>query len=154
VYDLPFECNYSNEDLIKSIDALKKYGFSLHHHVAPESQLYRYILSLATPFPVDMYALTAKYDLNDLATQISPRLLSYNLSNLTDELTEMMGVTYLRRLLFLQLGRIEALKRLLSPPSPYHLPCASCGEKDHEELIRVWELTVASMVGVIEPGEL
>jgi len=43
-------------------------------------------------------------------------LLSYSLASLTNELAVKMGPLYLKRLFFLHLGRIEALKRLLLPP--------------------------------------
>jgi hypothetical protein len=63
-----------------------------------------------------MYALAAQHKLEQLAIAVSPSLLSFDLATLTDDLVGRMGAVYLKRLVFLHLGRSAALKRLLSPP--------------------------------------
>ena len=68
------------------------------------------------------YALAASHDLYSLAVPISSHLLSYPLHMLTDELAEKIGPVYLKRLFFLHLGRLDALRRLLLPPPHPHFP--------------------------------
>lgn len=143
----------SNEDVIQTVDALSKYGVSVRAHICPNTPLYDLILSRAPISPIEMYALAANHDLEELATAISSHLLSFDLSGLSDELVERMGAVYLRRLIFLHLGRSEALKRLLLPPSAYHLPTSDCGFKEQGELVSAWSHATAALCWNARPGK-
>ena len=110
-------------------------------------------LGTAPQVPIEFYALAGAYDLNHLAIPISSFLLSYSLASLTDELAVKMGPLYLKRLFFLHLGRVEALKRLLLPPPQAHGPSANCDFTEQKKLTRAWALASAYLAWDVRPGE-
>lgn len=99
-----------------------------------------------------MYALAAQHRLEQLAVAVSPFLLSFDLASLTDDLVGRMGAVYLKRLVFLHVGRSMALKRLLSPPLDYHTPNDACGAREHDALMNAWSLAAAELAWDARPG--
>jgi len=143
----------SPEAVIAVVESLEKYGLSVRTYLAPASPLSTLFLGTAPQAPIEFYAFAGAYDLNHLAIPISSFLLSYSLASLTDELAVKMGPLYLKRLFFLHLGRIEALKRLLlSPPQP-HVPNANCDFIEQKKLTRAWALASAYLAWDMRPGE-
>jgi len=112
------------------------------------------ILSRAPIAPMDMYVLAANHNMEELAVSISSHLLSFDLSGLTDNLAERMGAVYLRRLIFLHLGRADALKRLLLPLPDFHGPTPTCGLEERGKLMRAWSLATASLAWDARPDLL
>lgn len=143
----------SPEAVLAAVDSLEKYGLSVQIYLAPASPLSTLFLGTAPLAPVEFYALAGAYDLNHLAIPISSFLLSYSLASLTDELAVKMGPLYLKRLFFLHLGRIEALKRLLLPPPQPHAPTAKCDFTEQKKLTRAWALASAYLAWDARPGE-
>ena len=153
VYDLP--CTHflsSVEDISACVTAIIKYGLPLSAYASPDGSLYNLVLSRAPTAGIQMYALAAEHKLEQLAVAISPSLLSFDLATLGEDLVKRMGAVYLKRLVFLHLGRSAALKRLLSPPLNYHPPDEDCGVEEHDELIGAWGLAVASLGWDARPG--
>ncbi|KAH9960460.1 hypothetical protein BC827DRAFT_396882 [Russula dissimulans] len=101
--------------------------------------------------PIEFYAVSGAYDVQHLAIPISSFLLSYSLATLTDELAVKMGPLYLKRLFFLHLGRVEALKRLLLPPPQSHVPTANCDFTEQKKLTRAWALASAYLAWDVRP---
>ncbi|KAH9921274.1 hypothetical protein B0H21DRAFT_701705 [Amylocystis lapponica] len=141
----------SVDTLIATVDALTKYGIPVKSHVVPSTPLYSAILAQAPLAPMQTFALAAKYDLYELAVPISAHLLSFPLSALTDEQAEQMGPIYLKRLFFLHLGRIDALKRLLLPPPHPHAPTSTCDFIEQKKLTRAWALASAYLAWDARP---
>lgn len=137
---------------MESVDALSRYGFPLCDLAQRWSHLYTMILNRAHTHPIEMYASAASHNLDDLAVAISPHLLSFELSELPDKIAQKMGAVYLRRLMFLHLGRVQALKRLLEPPLEFHTPTDSCGLSEQSQLTRAWSLAIASLAWDVRPG--
>jgi hypothetical protein len=133
----------TSEIIVQAVQALKTYGTSIKDYTAPSMPLYQLILSRAPLYPVELYAVASENDLLELATAISPHLLGYDLSSLTDVLCLRIGATYLKRLFFLHLGRSEALKRLLVAPPALHGPTADCDFAQQKKLTRAWTLAAA-----------
>jgi hypothetical protein len=117
--------------LISTVRSLNKYGYNAREFLhAPtlvldqeglltdKPSLYDLFIPHARQSPMEVYAFAASLDLEDLAKATSVHLLSLALYNLTDDQCAGMGPIYLRRLFFLHLGRIEALKvrKLFSVP--------------------------------------
>ena len=108
--------------------------------------MYNLVLSTALTSPLDIYALVAQYRLEQLAVEVSHHLLSVPLHNLTDEHCLSMGPIYLRRLVFLHLGRTERLKRLLRDPPSGHRPTVQCDLVDQKrKLEAVWLQAAAEL---------
>jgi len=140
VYDLDCSTYSPTWDvLLEAVRCLGKYGYEVERYLSPppgageerrslsstSGSLYSLILGHAPNQPLQVYIFAASRNLEPLAVQASRFLLSFTLSDLTNDDCLAMGPTYLRRLFFLHLGRIEKLKSLLlRPPSP-HLPSPS-----------------------------
>ncbi|THH26316.1 hypothetical protein EUX98_g7870 [Antrodiella citrinella] len=141
------------ETLIAAVDALHKYGVPVSKYVQPSMPLFQLILALAPLTPIGAYSLAGAYSLHDLAVPISSHLLGFSLPDLTDELILRMGPVYMKKLFFLHLGRLDALKRLLlSPPYP-HSPTLECDFIEQKKLARAWTLASASLVWDARPGD-
>jgi len=153
VYDLP--CTHfssSVEDISTCVTTIIKYGFPLSAYASQDGPLYNLMLSRAPTAGIQMYTIAAQHKLEQLAIAVSPFLLSFDLASLTDDLAGRMGPVYLKRLVFLHLGRSAALKRLLSPPLSYHTPDDTCGTPEHDALMNAWSLAVASLTWNPRPG--
>jgi len=141
------------EVVIAAADCFETYGLSVQAYLAPPSPFYSLFLGTAPQAPIEFYAFSGAYDLHHLAIPISSFLLSYSLASLTDELALKMGPLYLRRLFFLHLGRVEALKRLLLPPPQSHVPTTNCDFTEQKKLTRAWALASAYLAWDVRPGE-
>ncbi|KAJ7796693.1 hypothetical protein B0H14DRAFT_2913877 [Mycena olivaceomarginata] len=137
--------------LVNALDSMPMYGINPKFTILPSTPLFTLLLSHAPLFPLELYALAAHYDIYDLAVSTSAHLLSYVLSRLTDQVVERMGPTYLKRLLFLHLGRTEALKRVLLPPPPPHPATPFCDLQSQTEVSRVWVLAAALLAWDVRP---
>lgn len=142
----------SAEDVSACVATIVKYGLPLPAYASPHGPLYNLVLSRAPTAGIQMYTLAAQHKLEQLAVAVSPFLLSFDLATLTDDAAERMGPVYLKRLVFLHLGRVAALKRLLSPPLSYHPPDEACGSREHDALMGAWSLAIASLAWDTRPG--
>ncbi|KZV97300.1 hypothetical protein EXIGLDRAFT_731284 [Exidia glandulosa HHB12029] len=135
------------DTLSDAMDALCK-TYAIHQSVvlAPSLPLFTILAAHAPLQPFAVYALAAKHDMEPLAIAASQFLLSYPLSTITDDDARRLGAVYLRRLFFLHLGRIDALKRLLGPLPEMHTPTADCDAKVQEKLRRAWTLAAAFLI--------
>ncbi|KAF8602881.1 hypothetical protein BDV93DRAFT_443356 [Ceratobasidium sp. AG-I] len=152
--------------LRETIVALANLGFSIETFLVPHSELYMLYLQAAATEPLPMYALAAEHSLESLAVSVSTFTLSVSLSDLTDDLAEQIGPTYLRRLFFLHLGRTDALKRILYPPpashpiasglpSPHSSPSdQSCSPSNQQNVARIWAFACSSAVIDNHPNNL
>lgn len=153
IYNLP--CTHfssSAGDVSTCVATIVKYGHSLSAYASQDGPLYNLILSRAPTAGIQMYTLASQHKLEQLAVAVSPFLLTFDLAMLTDDLVRRMGAVYLKRLVYLHLGRSAALKRLLSPPLGYHTPDDICGTREHDALMNAWGLAVASLVWDARPG--
>ena len=153
VYDVSCAHYHPGIDtLIAAVEAMAKYGLPPRRHIAPSTPLYSLILGQAPVQPIITYALAATHDLYDLAVPISSHLLSFALHTLTDELAIRIGPVYMKRLFFLHLGRLDALKRLLLPPPHPHPPTSNCDFTEQKKLTRAWALASAYLAWDARPG--
>ena len=153
VYEIP--CSHyhpSIETIAAAVDAMDIYGLPPKSHIAPSTPLYSYILSQAPIQPIVVYALASAHDLYELAVPVSSHLLSFALHSLTDEIATRIGPVYMKRLFFLHLGRLDALKRLLLPPPHPHPPIPGCDFTEQKKLTRAWALASAYLAWDARPG--
>ena len=139
--------------VLAAAEALIKYGVPLSKHAASGTPLFETILSLSPVAPLEFYTLAARNGLEDLAVQVSSHLLSCHIADLSDEAVEKMGAVYLKRMVFLHLGRIDALKRLLLPPPQMHPATPECDFIEQKKLTRAWALASAYIAWDARPGE-
>ncbi|KIK65324.1 hypothetical protein GYMLUDRAFT_239867 [Collybiopsis luxurians FD-317 M1] len=152
IYDM--SCSHyspSFETLSTAVNQLPLYGIPPKSRVTPNNPLHALLLSHAPLYPLNVYTLAAKHDMQELAVSSSPHLLSFPLSTLTDEMAEAMGPKYLRRMFFLHIGRSDALKRLLLQPPHPHAPTPFCDFTDQKTLTRAWALASAYLAWDARP---
>ena len=154
VYDLQPGPQFSSFDTLKSaVSACKKYGLSMQDLLSCRTPFADRLLAYAPLHAVELYALAAEHDASDLARTVSSYLLSYPLSNLSDDLAIQMGARYLVRLHGLQTTRKLEFKKLLFSVPECHLPTRSCGSADQKKLHRAWAMSIARLAWRFSPGE-
>jgi hypothetical protein len=135
-----------------------KYGLPLTEPIRPGKPIYKLILAASMLRPLDAYSLASHYGLEQLAVEISSRLISVPLYNLSNDHCISMGPEYLRRLLFLHLGRTERLKALLREPHTRHPPTFLCDVIDQRlGIIAQWHAAATEIcwdIGPDTPGNL
>ncbi|KAI3622435.1 hypothetical protein WG66_016052 [Moniliophthora roreri] len=136
--------------LTQGIAWLPKYGIEVKTLVQPHTSIFDCFLSHAPVYPLEVYTCAAKYDLHDLAVQVSPYLLRVEPSNVTEEMAERMGSRYLWKYVSLHSRRVEVLKRLLVKGPDLHDITKDCGFRKQRELRAKWNLGVAQLVFVLK----
>lgn len=76
--------------------------------------------------------------MDSVCTLASQYTLTTPLSHVTETVAVTTGPSYLRRLVFLHLGRTEALKRILRRQPVPHDATPSCGEAGRKWLSTAW----------------
>ncbi|KAF7776204.1 hypothetical protein Agabi119p4_4597 [Agaricus bisporus var. burnettii] len=137
--------------LVAAVNHLPTYGISPKAKIIPSTPTFTLLLSNAPLYPLEVYALAASFDLYDLAVATSSHLLSFPLATLTDEMAELIGPIYLKRLFFLHFGRSDALKRVLLPPPHPHAPTPWCDFDEQKKLTRAWALASAYLAWDARP---
>ncbi|VDC04125.1 unnamed protein product [Peniophora sp. CBMAI 1063] len=148
----PARYTLSVDELARAVDALEFYGLPKAVFVSPAIPLFQIISQHAPAEPLACYALAAHAELDKLAIIVSPYTLAVSLSDISDECATRIGPCYLKRLFFLHLGRVEALKRLLLPPPGPHPPADECTLRAQRQLNRAWTTVVAEMTWTLSAG--
>lgn len=142
--------------LLVAVRRMPLYGLQPKDHIfnseSSSSSLFDMLLAHAPLRPIQVYTLAAQFKLDALAVKCSSHLLSYRLSELTDELVTTMGAVYLRRLMVLHTSLIDTLKRVLLQPPPPHPATQNCGFEDQKKLSRAWALASSYLAWDSRPG--
>ncbi|EJD46964.1 hypothetical protein AURDEDRAFT_164025 [Auricularia subglabra TFB-10046 SS5] len=97
--------------------------------------------------PQDVYALAGQFDIEPLAIASSEHLLSIFLPEASAAWSMQVGAVYMKRLYFLQLGRIEALKRIVLKKPVMHAPEVACGQREMQrDVLGPWTLAIAQLI--------
>lgn len=155
VYDLSCALYHPSLDTLSiAVDAMAAYGITPKDNIVPSKPLFALILNQAPIQPILAYSIAASHDILDIAVPVSSHTLSTELKSISDADAAKIGPIYLRRLFFLHLGRLEALRTLLLPP-PYPHPCTStCDFARQKQLTRAWALASAYIAWEARPGAL
>ncbi len=137
--------NTTLETIESAVNVLSKYGIPPQSFAAPNMPLFQLILSQASYYPIDAYALAAHYGFQDLAVAVSSHLLAYDLSGLTDELCVKMGAVHIKLLFDLHQTRRNALKNIVMNPPKMHQPHLACGTREQQDLTLAWAFAAAEM---------
>ncbi|KAG8883114.1 hypothetical protein FRB97_007251 [Tulasnella sp. 331] len=95
------------------------------------------ILRQAPRYPMRVYAIAAAHAMDQVCVAAN---------TLSEADAVMMGAIYLRRLMFLHLGRQQALYRVISEPPKMHAPTASCSKESQVAANRLWQLGVGDLM--------
>ncbi|RPD78303.1 hypothetical protein L226DRAFT_456627, partial [Lentinus tigrinus ALCF2SS1-7] len=135
-----------------ALTAMRKYGIPIEPYAAPQHQLYQLLLSHAPYHPIETYALAASHRLEEVAVVASGHLLSFDMTQLTDELVTKMGAIYLKRLVLLHQERMTALRHILLQAPRTHSPTASCRNYQQNQVVREWALSTAQLAWDATPS--
>lgn len=156
IYNHPFEeVKPTLETLLATIPVLKTYGIPLEHFVVPATPLYDQIIAETPKNPMEVYMTAGGNKLEALAIAASGHLLSFKLSEVTDEQSERMGVRYLRRLIRLHFSRIDQLRRIVGMiPVPRAEHLAECAVARERQVEFGWARGAADLAWELRPGQL
>lgn len=153
IYQLNFGINNpSFQSLVAAMNALTKYGIPLQTYMLPVTELYSLFLSHARQSPLEGYTVAAEHDLSNIAEVISYHLLSFQITDLSDDLAARMGAVYLKRLCTMLYNRLQDLRRLVFEPPQPHGATPECYIQGQRLLTRVWAMAVAQLVWEVKPG--
>ncbi|THG98538.1 hypothetical protein EW026_g3658 [Hermanssonia centrifuga] len=147
-------CNHyapTFETLLSALGILRKYGIALSlytsHFATP---LFGLLLSHAPAHPLEIYAIAAENRLEELAVAVSPFLLSFQFSSLTDEMAIRLGALYMKRLWTLQHNRLAVLRQLILA-LPYMHPVDAESSCDQGVVIKAWAQAVEELAWEARP---
>ncbi|KAF9022149.1 hypothetical protein BDZ89DRAFT_903855, partial [Hymenopellis radicata] len=105
--------NPSFDTLISAVHRLPLYDLFPTTFITPTKHLSNLIYLHARHHPIEAYILAAHHNIGALAVLVSGHLLSFKLSELTEDMAERMGGRYLGRLFLLHSVRMDRLKQIL-----------------------------------------
>jgi hypothetical protein len=140
IYDIDPSSYMPSLPLIsETLRCIPLYGLTLEEPLTPGKPLHSIIVNkLAIVYPLETFAVLASQGLDSLTVEVSKYLTSIPLHQLTDELCTLMGPVYLRRVVFLHVGRVERLKELLRVVPATHDRTILCGATDQQSIQRAW----------------
>jgi hypothetical protein len=138
--------------LLRAFSMLNLYGIEPSSVLFPNSPFYSAVVGLGAKFPLQTYSLAAKFGLEVLAVEVSKHLLAIPLHAITDDIAQAMGATYLRRLVFLHLGRTERLKELVMKLPTAHELSTDCSEIDQKRLQQEWRALALALSWSADPA--
>jgi hypothetical protein len=138
--------------LLRAFSMLTLYGIDPSVALVPNGPFYNAVVGLGARFPLQTYSLAAKFSLEVLAVEVSKHLLTTPLHAITDDTAQAMGATYLRRLVFLHLGRTERLKELMTQLPSVHEPSTDCSENEQKRLQQEWRALALALSWSADPA--
>ena len=146
--------NPTLSDITTALAIFPKYGLSVEHYMKRFTSMHRALSSHTTSSPLDVYALAASYNLEEIAVETSLHLLSLDLNSISYQQASQIGTLYLDRLFNLHLERVEVLKALARRQPERHIAVRRTGanhDDEHNELVRAWALTASHIDSSAKP---
>ncbi|KAK0186705.1 hypothetical protein F5146DRAFT_140635 [Armillaria mellea] len=147
-----FQFRHSIDTLMAAVNLFPKYGLEPKNFVSPSSPLFKDIRYKMPLSPLKVYVVASCHDLTDLAAAASSHLLSFKITTMSNEMTQLMNPIYLKRLFDLQTTRINTLKRALSIPPAHHPATPACDFIAQRSLTRAWAFCAAYLVCSVDAG--
>lgn len=136
------------QTISQALRSLQAYGLStpsLYHDI------WAVLLRQAPHSPHRVYALGAAHAMDSLCTLASQYTLATPLTELGEAEATAMGAIYLRRFVFLHLGREEALRRTIRTPPPSHEDTETCSNDARMAIRQGWLATVGRILTGVQP---
>jgi len=131
------------ETVAQVLSCLEKYGVPA---LTPNHEIWATLLRHAPSAPLRVYVLAACYAMDSVCILASQYTLEVSLGTVTEADALTMGAIYLRRLFFLHLGRVEALKRVIKAPPEGHPIAPNCSLDAQRAIVRGWRMATASVM--------
>jgi len=110
------------------------------------------IHKLGVQCPLETFMMVAYFDLEHLAIDVSRNLLNLQLQAITEEVALTIGPSYLRRLFFLHLGRVDRLKQLMFQVPEAHGQNKDCYDSEQRLLQLEWRSLAVALATVASPA--
>ncbi|KAI0767947.1 hypothetical protein BC629DRAFT_1596229 [Irpex lacteus] len=136
LYSLPFNpTSCSFHTLISALPAFAKYGLTpLPKYICRGTPLFDAILYHAPLHAIETYALAAAAGLEDLAVSSSAYTLSRPVHTIPQKLMDLIGTTYVHRLVMLQGMRMDNFKEWLDEKIYPHVAKPYCSAEKRREV--------------------
>jgi len=138
--------------MTQALNFLIDHGILPKDCITPTSAFCESIRSLGVRFPLGTFMMVAYFDLEHLAMDVSRNLLNLPLHTITEEVALTIGPTYLRRLFFLHLGRVDRLKQLMFQAPEAHGPNKDCYDSEQRLLQRQWRSLAVALAPEASPA--
>lgn len=153
VYDIP--CDQYSPSLAvlhATLRTLLKYDLPLHSYISRRSVVFDLLAHVPTS-PLEVYTIAAEYDIYELAADASARLISLDISSISDEMAARMGAAYFMRLCLLSQRHKDILRNLLLVPLAMHTHWDGGGgmECAGAAVARAWSREVADLAWEATP---
>lgn len=144
VYSLPIAHDTDWDTLSAALEALvSQYAIPVSVYASASSPLFRALIAHAHARPLDVYALAAECDAEDVAVAASQYLLSLQLQDIPAAWEARVGPLYIQRLFVLFLSRERALRQIVLAPPALHVS-SEC--RSACVISREWALVAAQVV--------
>jgi len=139
------------ETVSRALGCLPAYGLR-----APgqDHDIWSILLRQAPLHPLRVYALGGAHAIDSLCTLASQYTLAVSLTDLTEDDAMNMGAIYLRRIIFLHLGREDALRRTIGTPPAGHDTSESCTQVAQAAVRRGWLAAVGDVLASSQPQNI
>ncbi len=139
LYDLnPSAFNPTTGLMTQALLFLVDHGILPKDCITSKNPFCESIHKLGVQCPLETFMMVAYFDLEHLAIDVSRNLLNLPLQDITEQAALMIGPTYLRRLFWLHLGRIDRLKRLMFQVPEAHGQNKDCYDSEQRLLQLEW----------------
>ncbi|ESK88345.1 hypothetical protein Moror_14807 [Moniliophthora roreri MCA 2997] len=161
IYDIPFQSKESQviwpsrfdlQNIVHGISVLTQYGVDPEVCIHSRGHMFKYLLTCAALYPLDVYALAAQHDIHELAVAASSHLLSVNLETIDPAIAVRIGPIYLQRLFEMLERRKSLLSDLLAIEPGLHNPTRKCGFSNQQVLKSEWNRGVSFLTWNINAG--
>lgn len=134
----PAPFNPTTALITQALHFLVDHGILPKDCITPRSPFCAAISALGVQCPLETFMAAAFFDLEHLAVDVSRNLLGLPLQAITDDVARTIGPRYLRRLVFLHLGRVDRLKQLMLQVPEAHGQNKDCYESEQRRLQLDW----------------
>jgi hypothetical protein len=153
LYDLnPSAFNPTTGLMAQALSFLIDHGILPKDCITSANPFCESIHKLGVQCPLETFTIMAYFDLEHLAIDVSRNLLDLPLHQITEEVALTIGPTYLRRLFFLHLGRIDRLKRLMFQVPEAHGQNKDCYDSEQRLLQLEWRSLAVALAPEATPA--
>lgn len=129
--------------MAQGLSGLNKYGLAVP---TASSEIWDVVLQHAHGHPIRVYAIAAANGIDSVCVAASQYTLGLTIYAISEADAVLMGPRYLRRLVFLHVGRRDALQRIIYPPPDRHTPGQECSSPNQDAVVGSWALAVADIL--------
>lgn len=143
----------SMENLIVLLDIMRKYGLPPQTHLAQGTTLFHAFLNYVPLHPIEIYAVAASHNLEDLAAVASSYTLTTSIDDTPFHMASQIGTHYFYRLLVLHGSRLEFLKAMFDVVLYPHTAKPYCSPENRLITGRAFHLAGMQIFFKATPGK-